>query len=207
MDSNLTAGGVYVTGETKTVLQGLLPRRIGEQDAAFQRTFIQFDGEGETANARQRAIGGHAAVVLRVAAFGKMPDSPYANHDGYVPFGKLVDYTGGRSDGCTSWSPSDVGQIMPMVKNNPTTLYIYPDAADINAVARAVAAGQSPSRAGLYWNASCLSEIRSPKFWPESRPSSRSSPNTRGIIRHRRHARYRSVRGSEICLAHHAARR
>jgi hypothetical protein len=53
-----------------------------------------------------------------------------------------------------------------MVQSNPTTLYIYPAAADINAVARAVAAGQSPTRAGLYWNASCLSEIRSPKFWP-----------------------------------------
>jgi hypothetical protein len=34
-------------------------------------------------------------------------------------------------------------------------------------VARLLAAGQSPLRAGLYWNASCLKEIRSPKFWPK----------------------------------------
>jgi hypothetical protein len=54
-----------------------------------------------------------------------------------------------------------------MVRNDPTTLYIYPDAADVNAVARVVAAGQSLLRAGLYWNASCLKEIRSPKFWPK----------------------------------------
>jgi hypothetical protein len=54
-----------------------------------------------------------------------------------------------------------------MVKDDPTTLYIYPDAADIKAVGRAVAAGRSPSSAGLYWNASCLREIRSPKFWPK----------------------------------------
>jgi len=165
MDSDLTAGGVYVTGETKTSFKGYY-RVSSNQDAAFLRTFIQFDGEGETANARQRAIGGHASAALKGVCLRKEPGSPYANSDGYVPFGKLVDYTGGRSDGCTSWSPTDIRQILPMVQNNPTTLYIYPDAADINAVARAVAAGQSPSRAGLYWNASCLAEIRSPKFWP-----------------------------------------
>jgi hypothetical protein len=53
-----------------------------------------------------------------------------------------------------------------MMKDNPTTLYIYPESQDIEAVAEAVKAGRSPSRAGLYWNASCLKEIRSPKFWP-----------------------------------------
>jgi hypothetical protein len=52
-----------------------------------------------------------------------------------------------------------------MVKDDPTTLYIYPDAADIDAVARAVAAGRSLWSLGLYWNATCLKEIRSPKFW------------------------------------------
>jgi hypothetical protein len=78
-----------------------------------------------------------------------------------------VGYAGGRSNGCTSWSPSDAGQIIAMAKDDPTTLYIYPDAADIDAVARAVAAGRSPSGAGLYWDASCLKEIRAPKFWPK----------------------------------------
>ena len=53
-----------------------------------------------------------------------------------------------------------------MLKDDPTTLYIYPDAADIDAIARAVAAGRSLSREGLYWNASCLKEIHAPKFWP-----------------------------------------
>ena len=166
MDSDLTAGGAYVTGETKSSFKGYY-RVSANQDAAFLRTFIQFDGEGETANARQRAIGGHAAAGLKGVCLKKDPGSPYANRDGYVPFGQLVDYTGGRSDGCTSWSPSDVQQILSMVTNDPTTLYIYPDAADVNAVARAVAAGQSLPRAGLYWNASCLKEIRSPKFWPK----------------------------------------
>jgi hypothetical protein len=54
-----------------------------------------------------------------------------------------------------------------MVKDKPTTLYIYPESGDIDAVAQAVKAGQSLSRAGLYWNASCLQAIRSPKFWPK----------------------------------------
>ena len=78
-----------------------------------------------------------------------------------------MNYTGGRgSNGCTTWSPSDAEQIIPIVEDKPTTLYIYPELTDIVAVARAVKAGRSPSRAGLYWNTSCLREIRSPNFWP-----------------------------------------
>jgi hypothetical protein len=163
-DFNLTAGGDYVTKETKTSFKGYY-RVSAKQDEAFLRSFVQFDGEGDTANARKRAIGGHPAALLRGMCLRKSPTSPYADKDGNVPFGKLVDYTGGRSDGCTSWSPADAAQIIPMLTNNPTTLYIYPESSDIDAVARAVAKGQPLSQAGLYWNASCLKEIGSPKFW------------------------------------------
>jgi hypothetical protein len=166
VDSNLTAGGAYVTRETKTSFKGYY-RVSTKQDALLIRSFVQFDGEGETANARQRAIGGHAAVSLKNICLRKDPRSPYANHDGYVPFGNFVDYAGGRSDGCTSWSPSDAGQIVPLLKDDPTTVYIYPESHDIEAVAQAVAARQSPSRVGLYWSASCLKQIGSPKFWPK----------------------------------------
>jgi len=165
MDSRLTAGGAYVTSETKTSFKGYY-RVSARQDAVLIRPFVQFDGEGETANAREREIGGHPAELLRNVCLRKDPRSPYANHDGYVPFGTLVEYAGGRSNGCTSWSPSDAGQIIAIVKDNPTTLYTYPDAADIDAVAGAVTAGRSLSVAGLYWNALCLKEIGSPKFWP-----------------------------------------
>jgi hypothetical protein len=164
-DSELTAGGAYVTAETKPSFKGYY-RVSAKQEAVLMRSFIQFDGEGETANARQRAIGGHAAVLLKGVCLRRDPRSPYANHAGYVPFGTLVDYTGGRSDGCTSWSPSDAQQIIPMVKDNPTTVYIYPESHDIDAVAQAIAARQSPSRAAPYWNVSCLKEIGSPRFWP-----------------------------------------
>jgi len=164
LDSNLTAGGAYVTGETKTSFKGYY-RVASNQDAVLTRSFVQFDGEGETANARERAIGGHAAVSLKGVCLKKDQRSPYANQDGYVPFGNLVDYSGGRSDGCTSWSPSDARQIIPMLQANPTTVYIYPESRDIEAVAQAVSARQSPARAGLYWNAFCLKQIGSPKFW------------------------------------------
>ena len=164
MDSKLTTGGAYVTGEDITSFKGYY--RSAGKDAALIRSFVQFDGEGDAANARPRAIGGHPAVLLRGVCLRKNPDSPYANQDGYVPYGQLVNYSGGRSNGCTSWSPSDAGLIIPLMKE-PTTLYIYPESTDIAAIAQAVKAGRSPSRAGLYWNASCLKEIGSPKFWPK----------------------------------------
>jgi len=166
MHSRLTTGGAYVTGEVITSFKGYY-RVLGGRDAALVRSFVQFDGEGETANARQREIGGHAAVLLRGACLRRQPDSPYADQKGYVPFGTVENYSDGRSSGCTSWSPSDADEIVAMMKDKPTALYIYPEATDIVAVAQAAKAGRSPSGAGLYWNASCLREIRSPKFWPK----------------------------------------
>ena len=126
MDSKLTTGGAYVTEETITSFKGYYRNPSGKY-VAFNRSFVQFDGEGDTANARPRAIGGHPAVLLRGVCLRKDPDSPHANKEGYVPFGTLVNYTAGRSNGCTSWSPSDAGQIIPMVNEKPTTLYIYPE--------------------------------------------------------------------------------
>jgi hypothetical protein len=167
MDSKLTTGGAYVTDETITRFKGYYRNASGKY-VAFNRSFVQFDGEGDTANARPRAIGGHPAAVLRVACLRKDPDSPYANKDGYVPFGKLVDYAAGRSNGCTSWSQSDAAKIIPMMKE-PAALYIYPESRDIDAVAQAVKVGRSPSRAGAYWNASCLRQIGAPKFWPKEK--------------------------------------
>ena len=164
MDSKLTTGGAYVTAETRTSFKGYY-RAAGKNEALI-RSFLQFEGEGDTANARPRAIGGHPAVLLTGVCLRQDAKSPYANKDGYVPFGTLVNSSAGRSNGCTSWSPSNSELIFSMAKDKPTTLYIYPESHDIDAVAQAVKTGRSPSRAGSYWNASCLREIRSPKFWP-----------------------------------------
>ena len=164
MGSRLTTGGAYVTSEQITSFKGYYPI-AGGRHAALVRSFVQFDGEGETANARPREIGGHAAVLLRGMCLRKKPDSPYADPKGYVPFGTVENYADGRSSGCTSWSPSDADQIVAMTKDKAATLYIYPEATDIDAVTQAVKAGRSPSQAGSYWNASCLREIRAPKYW------------------------------------------
>ena len=161
--SKLTTGGSYVTAETRTSFKGYY-RQSGKRKP-FHRTFLLFDGEGDTSNARERAIGGHPAVFLKWQCRYKNPKSPHADKEGYVPYGKLVNYTGGRSNGCTTWSQSASREILALVKNKPTTLYIYPESSDINAVANAVKNGNSLSRAGLYWNAACLKAIHAPKFW------------------------------------------
>lgn len=164
-DSKLTTGGPYVTAEIRTSFKGYY-RASGGKNVPLMRAFVQFDGEGETANARPRAIGGHPGLIVAQHCRRKAPGNPHADKDGYVPIGKLVDYSAGRSNGCTSWFPSDSEQIMAMVQDKPTTVYIYPESSDIVAVGRAVKAGKSLAREGLYWNASCLKEIRSPNFWP-----------------------------------------
>lgn len=155
LDSNLTTGGAYITREEKTSFKGYY--RVAKADQVFMRTFIQFDGEGEAATARKREIGGHPSALLRAVCQRKKPDSPFADKDGMVPFGNLIDYSGGRSNGCTSWTPSDAREIIPMLKGNPTTLYIYPESKDIEAVAK--------KGSDTYWNASCLKQIGTPKYW------------------------------------------
>ena len=163
--SNLTAGGAYMTSEVKTSFKGIY-RDPTRQDASLIRSFVQFDGEGETANARKRAIGGHAAQLVKGICLRKSPGNAHADKDGYVLFGKLVDYTSGRSNGCTSWSASDARQIIPMMKDNPTTLYIYPESSDIEAVAKRMKAGGKLPANGAYWNATCLKQIGAPRFLP-----------------------------------------
>lgn len=165
MHSRLTAGGPYVTAEIRTSFKGYYRDARGDL-VPLMRSFVQFEGEGETANARPRAIGGHPAVIVSPVCRMKVPNSPYADKDGYVPYGKLRNYSTGRSYGCTSWAPSESGRIFTLIKNRPTTLYIYPESRDIVAVARAMKAGRSPARAGLYWDQACLQEIGAPNFWP-----------------------------------------
>jgi hypothetical protein len=55
------------------------------------------------------------------------------------------------------------------MKDKPAALYVYPEATDIASVAQALKAGRSPAGDGIYWNASCLREIRAPKFWAKER--------------------------------------
>ena len=52
-----------MTAEIRTSFKGYYPVSEGKS-VALMRSFVQFDGEGDAANARPRAIGGHPAVVL-----------------------------------------------------------------------------------------------------------------------------------------------
>lgn len=164
LGSNLTMGGAYLTAEARTSHKGYI--RQGGQTVPFNRTFLVFDGMRETSNARERAIGGHMAAFVRSQCRMSAPNSPHADDDGFVRFGRLVDYTSGRSNGCTTWSEEVSAQIISLVDGNRTSLYIYPESRDINAIASAVRDGRSPAAEGLYWNNTCLGQIGAPRFWP-----------------------------------------
>jgi hypothetical protein len=72
--SKLTMGGAYVTAEPRTSFKGYTT--LSGKRTPFLRTFLQFEGEGETANAREREIGGHPAVYLKWQCRYQNPDSP-----------------------------------------------------------------------------------------------------------------------------------
>ena len=100
-------GGTYVTAGTERRSKDITASLAGESLSCAR--FLLFDGEGDTANARERAIGGHPAVFLRWRCRYGNPESPYADEKGYVPYGRLVDYTGGRSNGCITWPAAGIG--------------------------------------------------------------------------------------------------
>lgn len=163
--SNLTSGGEYITAEARTSFKGFISQ--SGKTVPFYRSFLVFDGEGPNKNARDRFIGGHHAAFVRKQCRLKLPQSRHADKDGFVPFGRLVDYTAGRSNGCTTWTADASQDIIGLVNDNPTTLFIYPEAADITKINRALSKGQSLREKGLYWNASCLKAIGAPQFWPK----------------------------------------
>ena len=128
MDSKLTTGGAYVTDETSHVASKAIIAAQRENTWLFNRSFVQFDGEGDTANAETSC---HRRTSCRRCCgwpvCRKAPDDPYANKDGYVPNSERWWITAaGRSNGCTSWPQSDASKIIPMMKEKPATLYIYP---------------------------------------------------------------------------------
>ena len=71
MDFKLTTGGAYVTSEEIASFKGYFRGSAGK-DAVLLRSFVQFDGEGDAANARQRAIGGHPAGCRGEFVFEKI---------------------------------------------------------------------------------------------------------------------------------------
>ena len=79
-DSKLTTGGPYVTAEIRTSFKGYY--RAGGESVPLMRSFLQFDGEGDTANARPRAIGGHPAVIVSPVCRMKVAGQPLRRRGG-----------------------------------------------------------------------------------------------------------------------------
>ncbi|MBB3595054.1 hypothetical protein FHX08_005464 [Rhizobium sp. BK529] len=112
-----SGGGAYLTSEIKTSFKGYYSGSPGQQ-SSLTRSFVQFDGVGDTANAR-RAIGGHPASLVSGVCMLKKPSSPYADEKGCVPLGKIINYAGGRSNGCTTWSPAEAPHCFPPFRTTP----------------------------------------------------------------------------------------
>jgi hypothetical protein len=95
--------------------------------------------------------------------------------------------------------PSDAQQIIAMVKDDPTTLYIYPASKDIDAVAQAVAAGGSFVAYGIVLECLLLEGNRLSEILAEGNPRAGRPLNTRRIIRRHRRSWRRFARGDKIC--------
>jgi len=162
--SLLTMGGRYLTGNVIYSYKGMARDPKTGKFTEFSRPFVEYSGEGETADSASRNIGGHPSQLVTGGCFRHDPANARADKDGDVYYGDLVDYTDGRSNGCTSWNPEVAEFVVDVLKQNRGTLYIYPESADIAAVAKAVADQVKPESRGLYWNAECLSEIKQPTF-------------------------------------------
>ena len=84
MDSELTTGRADTsrTKPSRASRAYITAAESGRSTLAFNRSFVQFDGEGDTANAKPRAIGGHPAAVLRVACRRESSGEPIRERGG-----------------------------------------------------------------------------------------------------------------------------
>ncbi|MEZ5787096.1 MAG: hypothetical protein R3D62_11665 [Xanthobacteraceae bacterium] len=78
--SKLTTGGGYVTAETRTSFKGYY--RVAGKITPFSRSFLQFEGEGDTANARERAIGGTSGRRVEVVVSSEGSEQPLRGRRG-----------------------------------------------------------------------------------------------------------------------------
>ena len=157
LDSKLTSGGNYWTDKFKALpeVRGRLECNGSTHD--YERPFLSFTGEGDTANAKERDIGAHPLMLLANPKMVCEPNNPLAGPDGYVYVANgLKNYNGGRTSGCLGMPEDEAIGIMELTKSHPTTIYVYPEKRDI----RNLAAGKK-----TYWNSDCLKEIKKPVYY------------------------------------------
>ena len=163
--SNLTAGGVYITAETRESFKGILSP-IGQEDAFRSRVLAVCWGRRHS----ERLGPGHRRTSGRwfeTAVPLQESRKPLCGRGGVCSFRKTGELHQRPQQRLHNLVAIKFREIIAMVQDNPTTLYIYPESGDIDAVAKAVKDRKSLSRAGLYWNIACLRAIGAPKFWPK----------------------------------------
>ena len=113
----------------------------------------------------RRSSGGPAGMCRR-----RDPSIAHADPDGYVPFGKLVITRPGTATASPAGRCERHGHHGDGEGRSDHALHL-PESRDIDTVARAVQAGEAPSRAGLYLDSACLRAIGVPRFWRRKRSS------------------------------------
>lgn len=165
----MTMGGGYLTGTVNNPHRGVMVDAKGQSLGDYYRKFIPYEGQDEeNKNSMERDIGGHASNQMNQTCFRHMPGDPRATNE-HVLHGMVVDFTNGRSNGCNNWSASTAEFIARMVQNEPTSLYMYPQRADIEKLQKALLEKKSPAQDGVHWNGECLKEIGYPVFVEGSR--------------------------------------
>ncbi len=161
----LTMGGRYMTDIMKYFYKGKVRQKDGGY-CDYSRPFLTFTGEGETANAKERAIGAHPVLKMGQGSEHCDITNPHADAQGYVYFAdKLINYNGGRTEGCLGMPEEDAALILTVAKDHPMSVYVYPQKADIE--------NMSDPESKPYWNKECLAEIGTPKYYGDGESESK----------------------------------
>jgi hypothetical protein len=160
MGSLFTMGGDYLTGDLENSYKGKVLQKDGSA-CDYSRPFLDFTGEGETANADKddRDIGAHPVILIGEGSYRcTAPGDPRADKLGYAFYSNgLQNYNGGRTEGCLGM-PEDVATaILGIAKDHPMSIYVYPQKQDILDMA---SPGKKP-----YWNSDCLKTIGAPAYY------------------------------------------
>ena len=152
-----------MTADIAAALKGTIA--LAEETQLSPGPFLKFDGEGDTANARERAIGGHPAVLLRGVCRRKEPGSPPRRRGRLRSLWEARELRGRAQ----RW----LHQLVALgrrkhhgdgKRQSERALHLCKIARHRRGRAGG-RGGKAPSRAGLYWNAACLRDIGAPRFW------------------------------------------
>jgi hypothetical protein len=120
--SNLTMGGAYLTAETRTSFKGYFSDG-GERVPFTAPSFCS------TAWARRRTrASAKSAAMWRCSCAGSAatsdPESPHADDEGFVPYGRLVNYTAGAATAARHGRKTVADEIIALVEGSDDALHL-----------------------------------------------------------------------------------